>query len=136
MLKCAIVTLIALTLPFASALAAGCPAPKQALSIPKIENANYHQARTRLIAAGWFPVRTIAPEDEGEIGEFGNTRAFWDRGYLEVESCAGTGRAPCAFRWADKYGNQMSVFTEGDESPEHKSFAMITGSRFLCPDEK
>lgn len=117
-------------------LAADCAAPARSVPIPPLKGATYHQARARLLAAGWFPVQTkppgvIADNDPDIAG--GNGRTFWERGYLEVEACSGTGLAPCAFRWADKYGNQINVTTRGEEAPEHKAFAMAFGTRFLCP---
>ena len=123
----------------APAFAADCPPPKRVVPIPTLKGASYHQARARLLAAGWFPVQTkprgVNPDNDPDIAS-GNGRLFWERGYLEVEGCAGTGLAPCSFRWADKYGNQIRVVTQGEEAPGQKAFAMVSGSRFLCPGER
>ena len=122
-----------------SAFAADCLPPKRAVPIPPLKGISYHQARTRLLAAGWFPVQTkprgVNPDKDPDIIS-GNGRLFWERGYLEVEGCAGTGLAPCFFRWADKYGNQIDVLTRGQELPEQKALAMVSGDRFLCPGER
>lgn len=39
------------------------------------------------------------------------------------------------FRWSDKYGNQVRIFTKGEEYPEMKAYAMASGGKFLCPGE-
>jgi hypothetical protein len=139
MLKRSIAVVLMIAFSFASTFAADCPPPKRAVPIPTLKGTSYHQARARLFAAGWFPVQTkprgVTPDNDPDIAS-GNGRLFWERGYLEVEGCAGTGLAPCAFRWADKYGNQFSVFTRGEEAPEQKAFAMVSGGRFLCPGER
>lgn len=113
--------------------------PKKHAQIPSLHEVNYHEARARLIAAGWFPVQTkprgVDQNDDPDIA-FGNGKLFWDRGYLEVESCSGTGFSSCAFRWTDKYGNQVRITTRGGEDPKEKIYAMASGGKFLCPGEE
>jgi hypothetical protein len=113
--------------------------PERHVQIPSLHKVNYHQARARLISAGWFPVQTkprgVNPNDDPDLA-FGNGRSFWDRGYLEVEGCSNTGFSSCAFRWTDKYGNQVRIATRGEETPEKNIHAMATGGKFLCPGEE
>lgn len=122
-----------------SVLALDCPAPKRAVPIPTLKSLSYHRARARLFAAGWIPVQTkprgVNPDNNPDISS-GNGRLFWERGYLEIESCAGTGLSPCSFRWADKFGNQIRVVTRGEEMGERKVFATVSSSKFLCPAEE
>jgi len=87
-----------------------------------------------LLAAGWQPFRTKsynAADSDPDIS-YGNGRAFWRRGYVEVEACSGTGMAPCAFLFEDAYGNRLRVTSEGEELPKQKAYAGVTGFRFVC----
>lgn len=83
-------------------------------SIPGIAEKNYPEARSILLAAGWQPYRTHSPRDIDE-SLFGLEKFVWSNGYVEVESCAGTGVAPCKFIFIDPTGRQLEVFTEGEE---------------------
>lgn len=113
--------------------------PKQFTPIPSLHKLNYHEARSKLIASGWFPIQTkqrgVIPDNDPDIST-GNGRLFWERGYLEVESCAASGLSNCAFRWADKYGNHARVFTQGEENPKAKAYAMGSGGEFVCQGQE
>ena len=108
--------------------------PNKHASLPIITNKTYHKARKILLAKGWQPLQTknfnIAPVDP-DIA-YGNGKNFWAKGYIEVEACAGTGTAPCAFLFTDVYGSKLRVFTEGEENPRSKSYASVSGFRFIC----
>ena len=110
-----------------------CQTRKHA-KLPAITELTYHKARKRLLAAGWQPLRTKSYNrvDTDPDIKYGNGRLFWKRGYVEVEACSGTGVAACAFLFKDAYGNRLRVTTEGEELPEQKAYAGVTGFRFVC----
>ena len=88
-------------------------------------------ARKAILAAGWQLLVTVSPQDvEGEL--FGQAKRFWDKGYREVESCAGTGSSPCAFSFSDAYGNTLRVTTTGEEDPSMKRYARVSNFEFVC----
>jgi hypothetical protein len=107
--------------------------PHRHARIPAIKDLTYHKARKRLLAAGWRPLRTIPFNGADEAhGLNGNGPLFWRRGYVEVESCAGTGYAGCAFLFKDAYGNRLRVNTTGEELPKEKAYATVNGFHFMC----
>jgi hypothetical protein len=84
-----------------------------------------------LLAAGWQPVKTNSSATDVKVA-YGNGPFFWRRGYIEVESCAGTGLADCAFLFKDRFGNRLRVTTEGEEVPDVNAHARVNGSHFVC----
>ena len=107
--------------------------PKKHAKVPNITEKTYHQARKLLIANQWQPYRTININNaEDELMYSGNGWGFWEKGYREVQNCAGTGFAPCIFNFKDVYGNILQVFTEGEESPDDKIHAGVSGYEFKC----
>ncbi|HJU55046.1 MAG TPA: hypothetical protein VJ715_10750 [Pyrinomonadaceae bacterium] len=108
--------------------------PAKHARLPAITELTYHKARKRLLAAGWQPLRTksLNEADSDPDIAYGNGRVFWKRGYVEVESCSGTGVAACSFLFEDAYGNRLRVATAGEESPREKAYARVTGFRFDC----
>lgn len=105
--------------------------PSRHATIPAIRESTYHKARKRLLAAGWKPIRTITQRTGPDIFD-GNGPLFWRKGYVEVEACSGTGVAACAFLFKDAYGNRLRVTTEGEEIARPKSYARVSGFKFVC----
>jgi hypothetical protein len=70
-------------------------------------------------------------EKSGFAVELGG-KGFWAKGYVEVEACAGTGVAPCAFLFKDVYGTKLRIFTVGEEDPGSKAYARVSGFQFIC----
>lgn len=108
--------------------------PKKHASVPTLTNMTYHKARKSLLAKGWQPQQTKpfnTATDDPDIA-YGNGKVFWDKGYIEVEACAGTGIAPCAFLFTDVYGTKLRVNTVGEEDPGSKVYAIVSGYRFVC----
>jgi hypothetical protein len=102
--------------------------------VPALKNATYHAARKKLLLAGWKPLRTKAlhaTETDADIEE-GNGPLFWKKGYVELESCSGTGLAFCSFLFRDAYGNRLRVVTGGEELPEEKAYALVDEVYFVC----
>jgi hypothetical protein len=102
--------------------------------LPSVAELTYHKARKRLLAAGWQPLRTKSFNEAGSDPDiaYRNGRDFWKRGYVEVESCSGTGVAACSFLFKDVYGNRLRVITTGEEFPRQKAYARVTGFHFVC----
>ena len=108
--------------------------PRRHARLPALTELTYHKARKRLLAAGWQPLQTKplnGNEDDPDISH-GNGLLFWRRGYVEVESCSGTGVAACAFLFRDAYGNRLRVTTAGEELPKRKAYARVTHFYFVC----
>ena len=84
-----------------------------------------------LLAAGWQPIKTKSSNTDYDIS-YGNGPVFWRKGYIELESCSGTGVAACAFLFKDAFGNRLRVTTAGEELPGEKIRARVNGSRFVC----
>lgn len=104
--------------------------PRRHARLPFVKEMTYQQARKRLLAAGWRPLQTKSADDPNVNN--GNGPLFWRRGYVELESCAGTGHAACSFIFKDRYGNRLRVTTEGEELPREGARAGVNGYRFLC----
>jgi len=104
--------------------------PRRHAKIPPIYNSTYHKARKKLLAAGWKPFQTKTATDPDVAN--GNGELFWRQGYVEIEACSGTGVAACAFLFKDTYGNRLRVTTSGEELPDVKAYARVSGSKFVC----
>jgi len=105
--------------------------PTRHASLPTVTKRTYDDARKALIAAGWKPFQMHKVRDDVDISE-GNGPIFWQRNYVEVEACSGTGLAPCAFLFIDTYGNRLRISTAGEEVPEAKVHAIVTEVRYVC----
>ena len=108
--------------------------PTKHAEVPTITNFTYHKARKALLKAGWQPLQTKSFNEASEDPDIssGNGAIFWKKGYVEVEACAGTGVAACAFLFKDIYNNQLRVTTAGEEYPKEKAYAQVTGFNFVC----
>ena len=108
--------------------------PVKHAKLPAITELTYHNARKKLLAVGWQPVQTKSFNNTNTDPDiaYGNGSIFWKRGYLEVESCSGTGVATCIFLFKDAYGNRLRVTTAGQEIPIQKIYARVTGFHFVC----
>jgi len=79
-------------------------------AIPKFRTSiSYDEARENLIALGWEPATTSKDPSRCALGMEDRCEK-----YPEVESCAGTGVAPCNLLWR-KNGVLISVGTYGEE---------------------
>jgi len=86
--------------------------------IPKLYGLDYDEARSLLIEAGWQPLTNHwSYADNIEI-RYGNGHIFWQKGYHEIQSSAGTGYAICSFKFVDVHGNCLIVITAGEEYPD------------------
>src|SRR5687767_9593739 len=99
--------------------------PAKHAKLPEITELTYRKARRKLLAARWRPLRTKSFNEADTDPDIsgGNGLIFWRRGYVEVESCAATGYAACAFLFKDAFGNRLRVIAVGEELPKEKSYA-------------
>lgn len=88
----------------------------QTVRLPQFKKGeSYTNVRKKMIKSGWKPFRSPNADKCGK----GDTRC---QGRPEMEACAGTGEANCAFVWKRK-GKIVSIFTIGE-------FATYSGYRF------
>ena len=107
--------------------------PSKHSVVPNITNKSYHQARKQLIANQWQPVRTININTaKDDLMYSGNGWGFWKKGYTEIETCSGSGYAPCIVNFKDVYGNTLKIYTEGEDLPKEKIYATVSGYEFSC----
>lgn len=125
--------LIVTSISIAHAAEKGCTPTKHA-KLPVVAEITYHKARKMLLSAGWQPLQTKSFNDAKNDPDIssGNGAVFWEKGYIEVEGCAGSGVAPCAFLFRDAYGNKLRVITAGEEYPKEKIFAKVTSAQLEC----
>lgn len=111
--------------------------PTKHAKVPVITGMTYHRARQMLLSAGWQPRRTKAytGTDQDPDISCGNGRLFWNRGFTEVEACAGTGVGACSFLFEDVYGNRLRLTTEGEELAQPRTHAVVVGYRFVCGEQ-
>ncbi len=98
------------------------------LRVPDVKGKSYDEARKMIIADGWKPV---AQEDEvamapGGVATSGNGKIFWERGYVEVDACAGTGLGQCAFTFFDGGGMNLFVVTVGEQKEDNSENATVS----------
>ncbi|MBC3809873.1 hypothetical protein [Undibacterium aquatile] len=128
------VTAAILAIASVNSVKASSCSPTTHAKLPVINGKSYHKARKSLLAVGWQPLRSkpLNQANEDPDISYGNGMIFWDLGYREVESCSGTGLAPCSFLFQDAYGNKLRVITEGEESPKDKAVASVSSYKFTC----
>ncbi len=81
----------------------------QTVRLPLLkEGESYTSVRKKMIRAGWKPFRSPNADKCGK----GDTRC---QGRPEMEACAGTGKANCAFLWKRK-GKTVSIYTVGEDT--------------------
>ena len=72
------------------------------------ENESYARVRVKLIKAGWKPFHSPDADECYKSDKRCANRP-------EMESCAGTGLAPCRFLWKRK-GKTVVIFTSGENT--------------------
>ena len=133
-MKIVLMTMLGWSLALVALAQDGPCQPRRHAKLPLITELTYSRARKKLLTAGWQPLQTKSFNEAKEDPDInnGNGPLFWKRGYVELESCSGTGVAACAFLFKDAYGNHLRVTTAGEEIPKEKAYATVTGFRFVC----
>ena len=98
--------------------------------VPPIAEKSYDEARKILIDAGWQPNKNRWTYGENENVKSGNGPLYWEKGYWELVSCAGTGTAECRFEFIDENGRILVVITQGEEDEKGKYHATVIRSAF------
>jgi hypothetical protein len=98
----------------------------QHLPIPNLNDLTYHEARKKLMEAGWQP-RIIFSNFSNPSADvkFGNASIFLEQGYGELRFCSGAGLGFCTFEFTDVYGNYLEVVTAGQEDPQEEIYAQV-----------
>jgi hypothetical protein len=130
-MKFVVTFVLALALVPSLVLAQNCH-PKLSATVPKLQGLEYAAARKALMDKGWQPVRKHPSEGAERPFEIsmGNGPIFWARGFIELQSCSGTGAAYCLFEFKDKHGTKLNVVTAGEE--DATSRAHVDSNRFVC----
>ncbi|WP_103666363.1 hypothetical protein [Pseudanabaena sp. BC1403] len=99
----------------------------------------YGEARQVIIEQGWNPNPNVKSNLRSTV-----VKAIFDRGYIEIEDCSGTGEAPCRYVFVNQNGDLLYVVTAGrnrllrnwwieQKSPEQTE-AAIASYQGLIPD--
>lgn len=94
--------------------------------VPAIGGAPFSEARQLVAESGWRP-EAHPPADQ----LFGREHEFHTNGWTEVQSCSGTGLAPCLFAYRQVAGAaRLEVTTVGEEDDPN-----VDGYRVDCQPE-
>lgn len=111
---------------------AALPSVSVAEDIPLKKGQTLSSAKAALKSAGWSPQITYAVFGDKFEHSWGNAGSLFESGYVEVESCAGTGINPCVFNY--KKGSKcLRLVTLGEFSLNEYEPAIDSWS-FDCPD--
>lgn len=95
-------------------------------SIPDVVGLDYRKARQKLIKAGWKP-SLIDQNNNLYSRTHSQEKDFLDQGYLELRYCAiASALIPCFFVFQDKYGNYLSIHTEGQVFLEENYYPSVS----------
>lgn len=102
--------------------------------IPKMAGQTYHEARARLIEAGWQPRKRHWSHAHLANAQIGHGAEHWGKGYWEIINAWPTGLAQCTFGFHDVYGNLLTIMTQGEENAEHGCHARVCNWFFTKSD--
>jgi hypothetical protein len=87
--------------------------------LPLTQGMPYSQARSQVMKAGWRPhLQGEPPNLRDRV-----VKALFDRGYVEIKDCSGTGEGPCLLEFVNSQGEVLSITTV--------SGGRRTGERFV-----
>jgi hypothetical protein len=92
--------------------------------VPAISGLSYHEAREILVKDGWIPLTQRHSYNDPGI-QYGSGKVFWDLGYWEIVSCAGTAEGFCRFEFSDPSSRKLVVITAGMEDPSTSAQAQV-----------
>ncbi|OTG89250.1 hypothetical protein B9T24_16695 [Acinetobacter sp. ANC 4654] len=105
--------------------------PNKHSEVPSIYGEYYDIARKKLIQSGWQPRQTYTYNTISTEPISIQTIELFKHGFIEVENCAGTGAAPCIFKFQDIYGNNLQVMTQGEYFLDENHYGSVRGVRLL-----
>ena len=79
--------------------------------LPLRKGMTYSEARQIILEQGWKPNPNVESNLESTV-----VKAIFDRGYIEINDCSGTGEAPCRYEFVNQSGELLYVVTAGRDS--------------------
>ncbi|MEE3717699.1 hypothetical protein V2H45_13240 [Tumidithrix elongata RA019] len=79
--------------------------------LPLQKGMTYEEARQIILAQGWKPNPNVESNLRSPV-----VKAIFDRGYIEINDCSGTGEAPCRYEFVNQNGELLYVVTAGRDS--------------------
>ncbi|WP_271253159.1 hypothetical protein [Pseudanabaena sp. Chao 1811] len=76
--------------------------------LPLRKGMTYKETRRIILKQGWKP----NPDVKTNLRNSG-VKAIFDRGYIEISDCSGTGEAPCRYEFVNQKGELLYVVTAG-----------------------
>ena len=76
--------------------------------LPLQEGMTYGEARQVILKQGWKPNPNVQSNLRSTV-----VKAIFDRGYIEISDCSGTGEAPCRYEFVNQNGELLYVVTSG-----------------------
>lgn len=97
--------------------------------IPDVVGLDYREARKKLIKAKWKPyfIEKNGTNNTLYSRTHSQEQYFVDQEYLELRFCAiASALIPCFFIFQDKYGNYLTIHTEGQVFPEENYYPSVS----------
>ena len=79
--------------------------------LPLQKGMTYGEARQAILEQGWKPNPNVQSNLRSTV-----VKAIFDRGYVEISDCSGTGEAPCRYEFVNQNGELLYVVTAGRDS--------------------
>ncbi|CAN1213242.1 hypothetical protein TUMEXPCC7403_23755 [Tumidithrix helvetica PCC 7403] len=79
--------------------------------LPLQKGMTYEEARQIILEQGWKPNPNVESNLRSPV-----VKAIFDRGYIEINDCSGTGEAPCRYEFVNQNGELLYVVTAGRDS--------------------
>lgn len=76
--------------------------------LPLRKGMTYSEARQIILEQGWKPNPKVESNLRNTV-----VKAIFDRGYIEISDCSGTGEAPCRYEFVNQKGELLYVVTAG-----------------------
>ena len=94
--------------------------------LPIRKGQKFDSARAALVHAGWKPIETFKPMDDGELEHFHfGAGEIYRAGFKEVESCMGTGTNPCFYNY-HKGNRCLFLIADGEYDAKDPGWAKVT----------
>ncbi|MFM7603558.1 MAG: hypothetical protein ACKO7R_20550 [Pseudanabaena sp.] len=79
--------------------------------LPLRKGMTYSEARQIILEQGWKPNPKVESNLRSTV-----VKAIFDRGYVEISDCSGTGEAPCRYEFVNQNDELLYVVTAGRDS--------------------
>jgi hypothetical protein len=85
-------------------------AASKSQDLPLQKGMTYEEARQIILGQSWKPNPNVETNLRSPV-----VKAIFDRGYIEINDCAGTGEAPCRYEFVNRDGDLLYVVTAGSD---------------------